>query len=99
MGVTAERRPGVDLQRLALVALLVPLPLAFPLAWVVGLGVMAVERPRGWVLTVALCPVGFFLPIYLYGQATSGDLPVGLAGPAALLAVGNLVAAYRVMSR
>ena len=82
---------------LAVVAMLVVLPLAAPMAWLAGVLALLVDRPRGWRLTVAICPGGLYLPMWLYGHAEE----VGQAGYplAALALLGCIVATHRLVSR
>ena len=94
----AERVPDRSrVPRLAVVSLLVALPVAVPLAWLVGVFALALDRPHGWRRTVALCPGGLYLPMWLYGNAAE----VGSAGYplAAATLLGCFLATHRILSR
>lgn len=77
--------------------MLVVLPLAVPIAWLAGVLALMVDRPRGWRGTVAMCPGGLYLPMWLYGHA--GE--VGWVGYplAAVALLGSFLATHRVLSR
>jgi hypothetical protein len=84
---------------LVTVLMLIVAPLIHPLFWLVGVAILAVERPPGWKATVAMCPLGLLAPLWLYGNS-AGDgatLPTHLGVPAAVaLTAGCLLAAWRV---
>jgi hypothetical protein len=81
------------------VALLIAVSLLVPVSWVVGLALMAITRPRGWRLTLAISPVGLAVPMYLYGQGVRSDLSRWVSFPlAATLLIGCLAATHRLMT-
>jgi hypothetical protein len=82
------------------VALLIVLPFGLPAAWVLGVAVLCVERPRGWRATMAMSLGGLRLPLVLYSLTVDHSLPPALGYPlAALSLVGCLVATHRLLSR
>ena len=82
---------------LAVVALLVVLPVALPIAWLAGVLALVLDRPRGWPLTVAMSPGGLYLPMWLYGNAAElGSAAFPLAGATLL---GCFLATHRILRR
>jgi Na+-translocating ferredoxin:NAD+ oxidoreductase RnfD subunit len=79
--------------------LLIVLPFALPVAWVVGAVVVWVERRQGWRATLAMSVGGLYLPMFLYGQTIDGGLPPGLGYLlAAATLLGCFVATHRILS-
>jgi hypothetical protein len=67
------------------------------LAWFAGVLALLLDRPRGWRLTVAVCPGGLYLPMWLYGHTEE----LGPAGyPLAVVALlGCFLATHRLLRR
>jgi hypothetical protein len=84
------------------VALLIAAPVVAPVFWLVGALLVAVRRPAGWLATLAMCPLGLFAPLWLYGRSLGDGATLSpyVGVPAAVaLTIGSLVAAWRLTSR
>jgi hypothetical protein len=74
------------------------MPIALPWAWGFGVLLLASRRPRGWLTTLAMSPLGLFGPLWFYTHGASHQYPPWVAWPiAAALLAGCLAAMWRIL--